>query len=131
MAALLALVGPVVGYLLGMGVRRWLQPGWRTLWGIFGVVLLLEALAATSSARFHGPAVNYQPGSLGLAIRGWLVAPGIRALPGLPAAFALVAAAGPAPRFKLPAVLILAYGAMVPLFFVVLFASCNFAGACL
>jgi hypothetical protein len=28
-------------------------------------------------------------------------------------------------------VLILAYGSMVPLFFVVLFASCNFAGACL
>jgi hypothetical protein len=96
-------------------------------------VSALTAMALILSAIYKGPNAQYDPGSIALVIRKWIVIPGNFAAFLLPVAVAVLLVALRKPR-RSPSFLALAIAAIVSVptaLVVAVVISCNHAGACL
>lgn len=132
MAAVVALVGPLVGLVVGTWLRRLLHPSRRAVLGVLAAVFAFALLVAVLSAQYPGPEGQYAQGSFSWAIRHFLIAPGITLLLAIPSLVALAGASIPQERHNGVIVGGLAtYGSMPPLVLLLLFVGCNHAGACL
>lgn len=128
----LVLAGPLAGVALGLASRRLAIKHGRMINVSMAALLMLCMAVLVASVSLPGPASRYVAGSVGWYLRSWLAAPGIGLLIATPTLLALAAAAAPQQRYR-PAIfgLVLAYAAMVPMLFAVIFVGCNHAGACL
>lgn len=129
---MLALVGPLIGLLFGAVLRCTLHPSRRLIVSVLVAAFFFATGAAVVSGQYPGPASKYTDGTVGWAVREWVIAPGIALILVLPTLIAAAGAAIPQERYK--GVIVgglAAYGSMPPLVLVLLFVGCSYAGACL
>ena len=132
MAAVVAVVGPLVALVVGTWLRRVLRPSRRAVLGVLGAVFAFALLVAALSPQYPGPEGHYNQGSFSWAVRHFVIAPGITLLLTIPSLIALAGASIPQERSR--GVIVgglAAYGSMPPLVLLLLFVGCNYAGACL
>lgn len=132
MAAVVALVGPLIALVVGTWLRRLLRPSRRAVLGVLAAVFTFAFLVAVLSAQYPGPEGQYTQGSFSWAMRHFVIAPSITLLLAIPSLLALAGACVPQERNR--GVIVgglAAYGSMPPLVLLLLFVGCNHAGACL
>jgi len=97
------------------------------------MVSALTVMALILSSIYKGPTARYDPGSMALVVRNWIVIPGNFSAFLLPVVVAVLLVALRKPR-RSPSILALAITAIVSVptaLVVAVVISCNHAGACL